>query len=156
MRTFSERATSLGIRLTAEQLAHEARIALAVASCSTVLMTLVRARDSALLRAIEAAEASDLAGEWTEIREDSRALKNAFYRSRAWRAARYRALVRHGNRCQCCGIGAASGARIEVDHIQPLSVRPDLALVEDNLQVLCEDCNKGKSNTDQTDWRPAA
>ena len=29
-----------------------------------------------------------------------------------------------------------------------------LALVTSNLQILCSLCNKGKSNWDQTDWRP--
>jgi 5-methylcytosine-specific restriction endonuclease McrA len=28
-----------------------------------------------------------------------------------------------------------------------------LELTLSNLQVLCEDCNLGKSNTDATDWR---
>jgi 5-methylcytosine-specific restriction endonuclease McrA len=31
-----------------------------------------------------------------------------------------------------------------------------LALEITNLQVLCADCNIGKSNTDETDWREAA
>lgn len=46
------------------------------------------------------------------------------------------------------------GIVIHVDHIQPRSKRPELALCFENLQLLCADCNLGKSNTDNTDWRP--
>ncbi len=42
---------------------------------------------------------------------------------------------------------------LQVDHIKPRSTYPHLVLVEDNLQALCQSCNKGKSNTDETDWR---
>lgn len=42
---------------------------------------------------------------------------------------------------------------MQVDHIQPLSKYPELALVEDNLQVLCKDCNMGKSNQYADDFR---
>lgn len=42
---------------------------------------------------------------------------------------------------------------LHVDHIQPRSTHKHLELVEGNLQVLCGQCNFGKSNTDSTDWR---
>lgn len=42
---------------------------------------------------------------------------------------------------------------IHVDHIKPRSKFPELSLVQSNLQILCADCNLGKSNKDQTDWR---
>jgi hypothetical protein len=45
------------------------------------------------------------------------------------------------------------GTVINVDHIEPRKKRPDLALVLENLQVLCHECNHGKSNWDTTDWR---
>lgn len=82
------------------------------------------------------------------------ALKTNFYESMGWRAVRYKALVLHGGRCQCCGAGREQGKIMHVDHIKPKSLYPELALVLDNLQVLCEDCNLGKSNRDETDWRP--
>ena len=72
-----------------------------------------------------------------------------FYRTREWREARYQALRTHGTSCQCCG---AQG-KVHVDHIKPRSLFPDLELNPSNLQVLCEDCNIGKSNKDSTDWR---
>jgi len=43
---------------------------------------------------------------------------------------------------------------LHVDHIKPRSKYPELSLTFSNLQILCEDCNFGKSNIDQTDWRP--
>jgi len=64
-----------------------------------------------------------------------------------------RVLVRYGAVCQCCGASAKDGLRIHVDHIKPRRDFPELALVEDNLQVLCAVCNHGKGNWDQTDWR---
>lgn len=76
-----------------------------------------------------------------------------FYESREWRELRYRALVKNGGACQACGATAKDGARIHVDHIKPRSLFPKLELEISNLQVLCEDCNLGKSNKDTTDWR---
>lgn len=77
----------------------------------------------------------------------------SFYDSPEWKKLRYAVLVKHGAKCQCCGATRKSGARIHVDHIKPRSKSPELALCADNLQVLCEDCNLGKSAWDDTDWR---
>lgn len=76
-----------------------------------------------------------------------------FYRSPEWRKLRYRILSGRGNICECCGATSKDGVRIHVDHIKPRSVFPELALSESNLQVLCEDCNMGKSNIHEDDWR---
>lgn len=76
-----------------------------------------------------------------------------FYKSHLWRAARYAAFEKNGNNCQCCGRGRADGLIMHVDHIKPKSTFPDLALDVDNLQILCEECNLGKSNLYDTDWR---
>ena len=72
------------------------------------------------------------------------------YWRREWRDVRYKALVRFGKKCQACG---ETGGYIHVDHILPRSKHPDRELDIENLQVLCEACNIGKSNTDTTDWR---
>lgn len=73
-----------------------------------------------------------------------------FYKTREWRELRYKVLLKFGRKCQCCG---EIGGYIHVDHIKPRSLFPSLELHEDNLQVLCEACNMGKSNKDSTDWR---
>ena len=75
---------------------------------------------------------------------------DAFLQTREWRVARYRALQRHGGACQCCGSRIGP---LHVDHIKPRHTHPELALSDDNLQVLCADCNIGKGAWDDTDWR---
>lgn len=70
-----------------------------------------------------------------------------------WRAVRMQALKKYGAKCQCCGATPASGAVMNVDHIKPRKLFPELALSLDNLQVLCHECNHGKGNWDMTDWR---
>ena len=42
---------------------------------------------------------------------------------------------------------------LHVDHIKPRSKHPELELDINNLQILCKDCNLGKSNTDSIDYR---
>ena len=78
----------------------------------------------------------------------------SFYATRAWKELRYKVLIKNGQRCQCCGASAIQGASLHVDHIKPRSFYPELALDESNLQILCGDCNIGKSNKDVTDFRP--
>lgn len=79
---------------------------------------------------------------------------DGFYKSDAWRALRFGALKRSDGKCVLCGRSHREHAVIlHVDHIKPRSKYPQLALDASNLQVLCEDCNLGKSNRDTTDWR---
>jgi hypothetical protein len=78
---------------------------------------------------------------------------DAFLDSYEWRRARMAALKLQGARCQCCGATPADGARMNVDHIKPRKLFPHLALDQQNLQVLCNECNHGKGNWDMTDWR---
>jgi len=78
-----------------------------------------------------------------------------FLQSYDWRRLRMMVLKQHGSRCQCCGATPADGLMMHVDHIKPRRTHPHLALVLDNLQVLCEVCNHGKVNWDDTDWRTA-
>lgn len=86
-------------------------------------------------------------------RKSTKKLPDLFYESREWRELRYSALLRNDGKCELCGAGKHDGIRLHVDHIKPRSLFPDLALSASNLQVLCEDCNLGKSNKDDTDWR---
>ena len=70
-----------------------------------------------------------------------------------WRKVRVEALKKYGPKCMCCGATPADGAVMNVDHIKPRKLWPSLALDVNNLQILCHDCNHGKGNWDQTDWR---
>lgn len=79
-----------------------------------------------------------------------------FYRTYRWRSLRIDALEDNRERygvltCECCL--ATTTRQWHVDHIQPRSVQPELALDISNLQVLCEDCNVGKGDRYATDWR---
>lgn len=76
-----------------------------------------------------------------------------FYASYTWRKLRYEILKRDGARCQLCGARASDGAVLHVDHIKPLRKFWSLRLAPDNLQTLCNVCNHGKGNWDETDWR---
>jgi hypothetical protein len=78
----------------------------------------------------------------------------SFYERYAWKSLRYHVLKKLGAKCLLCGRGRDSEVSIHVDHIKPVSIYPELALTEDNLQVLCADCNQGKSNKDIQDFRP--
>lgn len=81
--------------------------------------------------------------------------RGGFYSSWEWKAARYEALKMHGRRCQCCGWrpGDTEHGHLVVDHIKPRSKHPELSLSVENLQVMCNDCNMGKSNIWEDDFR---
>lgn len=78
--------------------------------------------------------------------------QETFYESKEWRALRYEALKKYGRQCLCCG-GTPPDVVLHVDHIKPRSKYPELELDINNLQILCKDCNLGKSNTDCIDYR---
>lgn len=79
-----------------------------------------------------------------------RIYSKSFHTSRKWQELRYKVFKKYGKICMCCN---SSDGRMHVDHIKPRSKYPELALNMSNLQVLCEACNLGKSNKDETDWR---
>lgn len=81
---------------------------------------------------------------------------NSFYQSYEWRSLRYKVLRKFGFECMACGRGAIDGCKIHVDHVKPISKFPELSLDEENLQVLCEDCNLGKSNLFDDQFRVPA
>jgi hypothetical protein len=56
---------------------------------------------------------------------------------------RYRILMRDNSTCQVCGRSVPE-VKLEVDHIIP--PHKGGSNEDDNLQALCEDCNKGKSD----------
>jgi SNF2 family DNA or RNA helicase len=75
-----------------------------------------------------------------------------FYDSKAWLDLRFRILKKYDQRCMLCG-ATDKESIMHVDHIKPRSKYPQLELDEDNLQVLCEKCNFGKSNKYEDDFR---
>lgn len=77
----------------------------------------------------------------------------SFLNSYEWRKLRMEALIKYGRKCVCCGATPDSGAVMNVDHIKPRKTHPELALDLNNLQILCSECNHGKGNWDNTDWR---
>lgn len=93
---------------------------------------------------------------WLVIKSKPEPTDPEFLRSKAWQRLRYQALRACGARCQACGTTVAQGAVLNVDHIKPRRLFPQLALTLSNLQVLCSECNAGKGNWDMTDFRSAA
>lgn len=83
----------------------------------------------------------------------SKVSSDGFYDSWEWKTLRYKVIKKYGARCMLCGRTPADGVKICVDHIKPRALFPELELDENNLQVLCNDCNMGKGRWDETDWR---
>lgn len=59
---------------------------------------------------------------------------------------RYAILKRDNGQCVLCGSKASKGASLEVDHIIPVSRGG--TNTEENLRILCDVCNRGRSNRD--------
>lgn len=70
----------------------------------------------------------------------------SFYRSSSWRKLRFSVIAERESKCCACGATPKDGISLHVDHIKPRSKYPELALDPNNLQILCEDCNLGKSD----------
>jgi len=79
-------------------------------------------------------------------------LGKGFYRSAEWLSVRYIVIRAGRGCCEACGADSST-TQLHVDHIKPKSRFPELALNPENLQLLCRECNFGKSNTDCIDWR---
>lgn len=75
------------------------------------------------------------------------------YYSPDFRELRYKVFLRDGEICAKCGATPRPNFWLEIDHIKPVSKYPELALDIDNLQVLCKDCNRAKSNIDEMNYR---
>jgi 5-methylcytosine-specific restriction endonuclease McrA len=75
-----------------------------------------------------------------------------FYNSWPWKKLRYEFLKNKERRCACCSETIATGERIVVDHIKPIRHFWHLRLDPQNLQTLCDGCNRGKGSHDQTNW----
>jgi hypothetical protein len=93
--------------------------------------------------------------DWRELPFEDNPKETDFYRSNAWLKLRTQAFEKYGNRCACCGVTPTQdpNVRLHVDHIKPRSIHSELALDINNLQILCEACNLGKSNWSEKQWR---
>jgi 5-methylcytosine-specific restriction endonuclease McrA len=93
---------------------------------------------------------------WINLQTIPDASSKEFLNTKAWKRLRYQALKSSGMKCQCCGASPSTGAVLNVDHVMPRALFPELALRMDNLQVLCSDCNEGKGNWDTTRFKEHA
>jgi len=67
-----------------------------------------------------------------------------------WKALRMQALERDGWACVQCG----ARRRLEIDHMEPVRHRPDLAYSLSNLQTLCGRCHARKTRIEIGLGRP--
>jgi 5-methylcytosine-specific restriction endonuclease McrA len=72
------------------------------------------------------------------------------YDSIQWKNLRYYILKKFNFKCLACN---TNNSELHVDHIKPISKYPELTFDENNLQVLCKDCNMSKSNKFEDDLR---
>ena len=77
------------------------------------------------------------------VKTEKQGAKTRTPRNINWRL-RALVLLRDGARCQLCGAIPQDGVRLHVDHIEPWSEGGETVI--ENLQILCEACNIGKSN----------
>jgi len=66
---------------------------------------------------------------------------NRIIKTKRWKSVRYLAKKRDGFKCVQCG----AVGRLEVDHIKPVRLAPELAYDLNNLQTLCPSCHSKKT-----------
>jgi len=71
--------------------------------------------------------------------------KKKIYNSKRWKTVREIVILRDNLLCQQCLKDGFESIGEEVDHIEELSDRPDLAYDIDNLQLLCRACHVQKT-----------
>lgn len=94
-------------------------------------------------------------------RKDFARFSRPILKTRRWKVLRLDILERDGWACVDCG---TRRGRLEVDHIQPVRNRPDLAFEPANLAVRCSACHTRKTRLEcghkplpqpRQDWRKA-
>lgn len=90
-----------------------------------------------------------------EIAEALKKNTSGFLCSIEWKELRSKVIAHYGDKCMCCGFIPRDKRQVNVDHIKPRKLFPELSLVFDNLQVLCSRCNKKKGNKNMKDYRPS-
>ena len=77
-----------------------------------------------------------------------------FYKSYEWKKIRQEVIKTHEHKCVCCNVKLTENTKsLNVDHILPLKFYWDQRLDLDNLQILCNDCNKAKGSKYRPDWQ---
>lgn len=76
-----------------------------------------------------------------------------FMRKNISAKTRYEIIKRDGGKCVVCGRTPEDGIKLQVDHIKPVSKYPELQLDTNHMQTFCDECNIGKGNRDEIDWR---
>ena len=66
-----------------------------------------------------------------------RSIRDRFYHTPGWKAARRAALRRDGYRCVVCQRDVSGKGQARVDHVKPWRNHPHLALSLANLRTLC-------------------
>lgn len=89
-----------------------------------------------------------------EVAAQMQRARDAFLASPEWKALKARTVAKYGAKCMCCGAVPRRASHINADHIKPRKFYPELALDEDNIQLLCGRCNKRKGNGPAIDYRP--
>lgn len=84
-----------------------------------------------------------------ESKQDRNNVHDPFYDSPAWRKLR-KAVLREEPLCRECKKEGVIKAATVVDHIEPLKLRPDLALFKPNLQPMCNSHHAKKSANERT------
>ncbi|MBP3038074.1 HNH endonuclease [Bacillaceae bacterium Marseille-Q3522] len=74
----------------------------------------------------------------------------AFYKSTEWKKCRQLALDRDNHLCQQCLRNGELTPADMVHHIKELSDHPELGLVLDNLESLCNSCHNEKHSKNAT------
>lgn len=68
-----------------------------------------------------------------------------FYQSNSWRILSKRVRVRDLYVCQSCGRVQQPDESYVVDHIVPRRIAPELAMIENNLWLICRTCHNKKT-----------
>jgi len=81
-----------------------------------------------------------------EVAAALRKTNDGFLYSQEWKQLRLLAIKQYGLICVYCGKENSRKFPINIDHIKPRKLFPELALDINNLQPLCGLCNKRKGN----------
>ena len=88
----------------------------------------------------------DILNEYRKIQDEKKIneINSRIERAKMSVSMRYDVFKRDNFTCSICGRSKKTGATLEVDHVIPVSKGGKTTM--DNLQTLCDRCNRGKSN----------